>query len=874
MKEELDRAESFKILQHAADDLRGVTDIENKKDPAVKKWEKAKATVPKKHKKAFYQKAYEESKKDKEWQKQKTYEKLFEKEIRPETQIIYFWLGEGVVKEHKLLKEKEAIKGRIISEKELKKEVVQNIEVPEMVDIDYSEIKDLHVSKYGGALTPYKDGFLIVRDDNPKSYQYFQLSDYVGNPKVGSKMFFHALLMKNNVHYYLRADDVEKVKDHKDNLNLYFVYKRAYKNKAFKITLKNNKSFSHIFDLFEKDKSIVEKEKLVLDIISVLPPSLIINYMESLGLLERYETFQEMEKKGVSTEEREGLHQQDLNISKERILKAGYDFLLISKFIGLATRLKSVLSDERNNLQEGALANSILENFTNVNPKDTKALTKALLEVIEQCSIKEKEFREVEETFILARRIVKKVDRFDLKELTQNIFDLVVTYRHTKEGTSLPITGKVNVEKATEIDCFYYWNFINFFNLINGCLARDDFPLLLDDGKVFNENMFYKHVHEAKMAVGQSPFRTPNENLDLDSETKSQISEILTEAMDQTTGLLIPYNACVELKDDPMLKYVRFIEYEKYIAIFVHDQKDRFLSELYVKGEKEFRYWMFNTGQVFDSKIAESSKLIYLKIAACIRDWKILIERDSTMQVRPRPMIPQGVKTNKKRWIYLPRVTYKHSETREQRSREKVFFSESRKFSGDRRAHRRKLPSGMKASKTQMILARDVNFYVPEGYTFVRKTLWGKIKMSQREIKYRNTSLNGLFYASDAEVKKVKEIHELSPAGFEEYSEKYVAGLGWEVRKRNNYDGGIDIRALRDTKEGVEQLVAQCKHWKKPIGPDVLRELVGSATDEESEYKKVLMVITSSKFTVGAVDYADRNDIILVDGDELLESKT
>ena len=33
------------------------------------------------------------------------------------------------------------------------------------------------------------------------------------------------------------------------------------------------------------------------------------------------------------------------------------------------------------------------------------------------------------------------------------------------------------------------------------------------------------------------------------------------------------------------------------------------------------------------------------------------------------------------------------------------------------------------------------------------------------------------------------------------------------------------------------------------------------------------MVITSSKFTAGAVDYADRNNIILVDGDELLENK-
>ena len=68
--------------------------------------------------------------------------------------------------------------------------------------------------------------------------------------------------MKDNVHYYLRADDIEKVKDHKDNVNLYFVYKRAYKNKAFKIKLKNNKSFSHILKLFEKDKNLIEKEKI------------------------------------------------------------------------------------------------------------------------------------------------------------------------------------------------------------------------------------------------------------------------------------------------------------------------------------------------------------------------------------------------------------------------------------------------------------------------------------------------------------------------------------------------------------------------------------------------------------------------------------
>jgi len=725
--------------------------------------------------------------------------------------------------------------------------------VPEMVDIDYSEIKDLHVSKYGGALLPYKDGFLIIRDDNPKSYQNFQISDYVGNLKTGSRMFFHALLMKDNTHYYLRADDVEKVKDHKDNVNLYFVYKRAYKNKAFKITLKNNKCFSHIFKLFEKDKSTINKEKIVLDIVSVLPPNLITNYMEALGLLERYETFLEIEKKGKNIEELINLGRENLNISKERILKAGYDFSLFSKFIGLVTRLKSVLLDERNKKFE----NTILEKFTGVDPNDSKALTKALLEIIEQCSIKEKEFKDINKAYILTRRTIKTVNRLDLKELTQNIFDLIVTYLHTEHGTSLPITGKINVKEATEIDCFYYWNHINLFNLTNGCLAGEDFPLLLDDGKVFNENKFYKHVHEAKLSVGATAFRSPDETFNLHPETKTKISEILTEAIEQTTGLLIPYNACVELKDDPIFKYIRFIEYEKYIAIFAHDQNDRFISEMYVKGEKEFRYWFYNSGQVFDSKVTKSSKLLYLKLATCIRDWKVLIERDSTMQVRARPMVPHGVKTNKKRWIYLPRVTYKRPTDKKQRSREKIFFNESRKFSGDRREHRRKLQSGMKASKLQMLLASEINFYVPDGYTFVKKSIWGKVKMGKRELKYRNTSLNNLFYASDHEVQKAKEIHELSPAGFEERSEKYVNELGWEVTKRNNYDGGIDIRAFKEFKDGtIKKLLVQCKHWKKPIGPDILHALVGAAADEKSEHEKVLMVITSSKFTTGAIKYA------------------
>ena len=865
----MSETQKFAKIEKTLEGLRGLSDLpkeERKKNPGMIKYREELNKLSKKDKEEFFEKSYQDSQNDKEWQEQQKYQKLFEKEIRPNTKIVYFWLGEGVVKERKLLQEKEAIKKRFVSEDELKKEIIQNIEVPEIVDIDYSEIKDIPVAKYGSALKPYKDGFLIVRDDNPKTYHNFEISNYINKPNIGSKMFFHSLIVKDNCHYYLRADDVEKVKDHKNNLNLYFVYKRAYKNKAFKITLKNNKYFAYIFKCFEKDKStLIKKEQIVLDVVSSLPSDLITNYIESLAILERYETLKDIKDKNFDTNE--SLEKEYLSISNEKILKAGYYFSILCKFLSLVAQLKSILLEDKKEDFKG----TILRPFAEIESKDPKLLTKVLLKSIEKSNVGAKDMIPVVKENIAARRNIKKEGITDVAELTLNVLNLLILYLHTEKGTSLPLTGKINVENATEIDCFYYWSHLNIFNLVNGCLDKKDFPLLLEEGKIFNENEFYKHVHEAKKSVGESPFRNPNETFNLDAETKDEISEILNESMNQSTGLLIPYNACVELKDDPVFKYVRFIEYEKYIAIFAHDYNDRFIAEMYVKGEDEFRYWLYNSGQVFDSKVSESSKRLYLKLAACIRDWKVLIERDSTMLYRGS-RVPTGVKSSRPRYIYLPRVSYKRSETREQKSREKIFFNESRKFSGDRREHRRKLRNGMKASKLQMLLAKDANFYVPEGYTFVKKSIWGKIKMSQREIKFRNKSLNGLFYASDAEIEKAKDIHNLSPAGFEEYCEKYVATLGWEVTKRNNYDGGIDIRALKEFKDGtIKQLFVQCKHWTKHISPGAMKEFKASCDEEKSEHEQVFMFITSSRYASGARTYAENYGIELVDGNDLLK---
>ena len=70
---------------------------------------------------------------------------------------------------------------------------------------------------------------------------------------------------------------------------------------------------------------------------------------------------------------------------------------------------------------------------------------------------------------------------------------------------------------------------------------------------------------------------------------------------------------------------------------------------------------------------------LYVKLASCIRDWKVLIERDRTMTYRGH-RVPTGVKSDVKRIIYLPRVRYKTNHSKEQRNREKIFYKISHKI--------------------------------------------------------------------------------------------------------------------------------------------------------------------------------------------------
>ena len=96
-----------------------------------------------------------------------------------------------------------------------------------------------------------------------------------------------------NINYYAQAGLKDSGIDVGD-FNLYFVFKRAYKNKAFKINIKNSKYFKLIFD----KTTVEEKTILMVSMLETLPNKMVESYVESLGIINAYQTILDFSKSG------------------------------------------------------------------------------------------------------------------------------------------------------------------------------------------------------------------------------------------------------------------------------------------------------------------------------------------------------------------------------------------------------------------------------------------------------------------------------------------------------------------------------------------------------------------------------------------------
>ena len=453
-------------------------------------------------------------------------------------------------------------------------------------------------------------------------------------------------------------------------------------------------------------------------------------------------------------------------------------------------------------------------------------------------------------------------------------------------GDTLPCGTDLIPDEMTSTDAFLYWDHLPNILLLNSKYLEGHMcPLVFEDDKVLNvlddSERFNSSVHYETGVMKMPP---------INKEDAEKIKLVLSEALESSKGL-VPKENFIEmgrgkyrLKEvqSDIIKGAQFFETENLIYIFLYDEKERFLLEVLSKREKKFVGHLFldETFKVkkFSKEDRQKNKEriageLYNFISTTIRDYKVCINRDVILgPVRHR--VPTGIKTNRKRIIFLPLIKYNYIGNRQALDNE---VKSLRKNSGGWRNHFiRKLPDRAKASLLQRTLARRQNIEIPTGKTYVRAHMFGNREMSSPEIEYRSRKMTGSVYFSEAAIYKAEEIINMSWAGFEEHCRKIVEKMGWEITKVRNSDDGIDIEAFRSVvsgeKEKMIRLFVQCKHWKKNnIPPGVVRDLLGAKELEDKEYETELMIITSSRFSSGAIMKANEKGIKLIDGNDLLK---
>jgi restriction system protein len=111
----------------------------------------------------------------------------------------------------------------------------------------------------------------------------------------------------------------------------------------------------------------------------------------------------------------------------------------------------------------------------------------------------------------------------------------------------------------------------------------------------------------------------------------------------------------------------------------------------------------------------------------------------------------------------------------------------------------------------------------------------------------------------------VADLYALSPADFE----RYVAGLfrkkGYTVRVRGRSgDHGVDLELLRP--DGRRAIV-QCKRYRNTIGPDIVRELLGTMIHEQVHHA---FLVTTADISPAAREWAQTKPMTLIDGQTLV----
>ncbi|WP_052710506.1 restriction endonuclease [Azospirillum thiophilum] len=260
-----------------------------------------------------------------------------------------------------------------------------------------------------------------------------------------------------------------------------------------------------------------------------------------------------------------------------------------------------------------------------------------------------------------------------------------------------------------------------------------------------------------------------------------------------------------------------------------------------------------------DDQSGEALGILHVVLASIVRDFWVVEERERVISLAaPRAPTERRSDRDEPRFVYLPRVAYVTSVSAD-RVREHLGLRDHGEEGQVRAGHIRRLPKGYRASALQMELARRFGHVIPERHTFVRPH---SVRGGLRSVVYRSRSALGLLRS------EMVRVTTAFPEwfAFERDVGRWMERQGFAVEHRTpRNDGGIDLLCVR----GGETWFVQCKCWAlhRPVGPDVVRELVGSIQHHMPDARG--MVVTTSRFTAEAEAVAEDCGIVCLAGDVL-----
>jgi hypothetical protein len=347
-------------------------------------------------------------------------------------------------------------------------------------------------------------------------------------------------------------------------------------------------------------------------------------------------------------------------------------------------------------------------------------------------------------------------------------------------------------------------------------------------------------------------------------EAEERALALLREAQDARQWS-IPWGARVQIDFGPFVA-LKIHEMDGEFACLFLDENDRYLHVAIGLGDTSpkincppFLRKQDDSDEFMSNEDAQVS--LELIAAAIVRDFLVVEDRESIFTSRPlrRRIAGRNVST----LIYLPRVRYS-APFAATHAQEEVQTAPQVRARHPVAHHLRKAGS---ASAAQRFLAQRYGIHVPQGFTFVRPHERGNEAHPERVRTYRSRSASRMLFQEIA----------VAPVGsrpawfdFERDCARLLTSRGMRVihqAAQRDGDGGVDLFAV-DADENP--WVVQCKCWSpaRPVGPDVVRELVGAiaSADRGSDRQSRGMILTTSRFTSGAASEAIKLGFTIVDG--------